>query len=155
KEADKRQKLVELFTQERQARKAATLKIVGPMTLQLDTAKGLATLQTRFYADLVVVSKETGEVEKITQMYLDRLKQYVKEHPNNDDVPDAMVQIIRVYESQGSREQAGTWRDRLLKEHPQSTAAKRLRWRCVGRWGGSTPPRESSSVNSSVRRAAA
>jgi hypothetical protein len=57
----------------------------------------------------------------------DRLAQYVKDHPKNDDAPDAMLQIIRVYESQGKGVEAGAWRGKLVKEHPNSAAAKTVK----------------------------
>jgi hypothetical protein len=39
------------------------------------------------------------------------------------DVPDAMLQIVMVYESQGNTVEANAWRYKLLKEHPNSSAA--------------------------------
>ncbi len=81
------------------------------------------TLQSKFYKELHAV-KEKGDVAKITQNYLDRLAQYVKDSPKNEDVPEAMLQIMRVYESQGKTVEANAWRDKLVKEHPKSAAAK-------------------------------
>ena len=79
--------------------------------------------QTQYYRQLLA-TKEQGEVAKITQNYLDRLGKYVKDHPKNDDAPDAVLQILRVYESQGKTVEANAWREKLLKEHPASAAAK-------------------------------
>ena len=64
---------------------------------------------------------------RVTQAYLDRLTRYVKDHPKNEDVPQAMLHIIRVYESQGKAVEAGGWRDKLLKEHPESAAARAVK----------------------------
>jgi hypothetical protein len=44
----------------------------------------------------------------------------VKTNPKSQDVPDAMRQIILVYESQGKTVEAGAWRDKLRKEHPKT-----------------------------------
>ena len=86
----------------------------------------LHTLQSTFYKELHAI-KEKGDVAKITQSYLDRLVQYIKDSPKNEDVAEAMLQILRVYEAQGKSVEAKAWRDKLLKEHPKSTAAKALR----------------------------
>jgi tetratricopeptide (TPR) repeat protein len=65
-------------------------------------------------------------VATITQKYLDQLQEYVKAHPKNEDVADAMQQIALIYRSQGKTVEADAWRDKLLKEHPKSPAAKAL-----------------------------
>jgi TolA-binding protein len=80
--------------------------------------------QTDYYNQLLAAAKEKKDVAAITQNYVDRLVQYVKDNPKNDDVPDAMLQIVLVYGSQGKAVEAGAWRDKLLKEFPASSAAK-------------------------------
>jgi RNA polymerase sigma factor (sigma-70 family) len=147
KDAGKRQKLIDLFIQERQAKKQAAeaakqlaaTKAVELTRLQLRLATydlvhrarlagqlhltsydlvhraRLATLQGEFYKGLQTV-KDKAEVAKITQTYLDRLIGYLKAHPNNKDAPDAIRQIVLVYESQGKTVEANAWRARLPKE---------------------------------------
>ena len=73
---------------------------------------------------MVNAAKDKKDVATITQKYLDQLLEYVKAHPKNDDVPDAMLQIGLVYRSLGKTVEADAWRDKLKKEHPKSSAAK-------------------------------
>lgn len=82
---------------------------------------GLGTLQQAFYKQLHA-AKEKGDVAKITQAYLDRLIDFVKTHPKSQDAPDAMRQIVFVYESQGKTVEAGAWRDKSLKEYPKTSS---------------------------------
>jgi RNA polymerase sigma factor (sigma-70 family) len=81
----------------------------------------LGTLQKEFYKGLHA-AKEKGDVAKITQAYLDRLIDFVKTNPRSQDAPDAMRQIVFVYESQGKTVEAGAWRDKLLKEHSKTSS---------------------------------
>jgi hypothetical protein len=48
----------------------------------------------------------------------------VKAHPKNEDAAEAMQQISLIYRSQGKIVEADAWRDKLLREHPKSPAAK-------------------------------
>jgi RNA polymerase sigma factor (sigma-70 family) len=81
---------------------------------------GLGKLQKEFYKELHA-AKDKGDVAKITQTYLDRLIDFVKANPKNQDVPDAIRQIVLVYESQGKTVEASAWRDKLMKEHPKTS----------------------------------
>jgi RNA polymerase sigma factor (sigma-70 family) len=147
KDANRRQKLIDLFIQERQAkeRAAATKRDTLVTTQAIDVwyspnvtvwlddvgqrqvaRRHLALLQSELFKDLYTAAKDKKEVAAITQKYLDQLQRYVKEHPQNDDVADAMQQISLIYRSQGKTVEADAWREKLLKEHPQSPAAKAL-----------------------------
>jgi len=149
KDANRRQKLIDLFIQERQAKEQAAAQkrdtvmmaqilnvpqatdfLYSPSVTFYDvgqrqiTRRRLSLLQSELFKDLNAAAKDKKEVAAITQKYLDQLQQYVKEHPQNDDVADAMQQISLIYRSQGKAVEADAWREKLLKEHPQSPAAK-------------------------------
>jgi RNA polymerase sigma factor (sigma-70 family) len=146
KDAGKRQKLIDLFIQERQARQKAdpevdadggTVQILLKLKKDRDfersalwllshSLSSLDTLQKQFYEDLQS-ARDRADVARATQEYLDGLSQYVKDRPKHEDAAQAMLQIIRVYEAQGKNVEAGAWRDKLLKEHPQSAAAKAVK----------------------------
>ncbi len=141
KDAGRRQKLIDLFIQERQAKKetaAKALLLEGEVVLEIPQRyvgsvllaeryvgsvllsdvlnrppTGLGTLQKEFYKELHA-AKDKGDVAKITQAYLDRLIDFVKINPKSQDAPDAMRQIVLVYESQGKTVEAGAWRHKLL-----------------------------------------
>jgi RNA polymerase sigma factor (sigma-70 family) len=134
KDPGRRQKLIDLFIQERQAKKEADAKdalAVHKLALTRyraalflaqaarDQPPSLATLQKDFYKELQA-AKEKADVAKITQKYLDRLVDIVKTHPKDPDTPDAIRQIALVYESQGKTVEAGAWRDKLKKEYPKT-----------------------------------
>src|SRR5262249_36048021 len=154
-DAGKREKLIDLFIAERQSRQKtqgkvelldltlpldvrdkATLVSLDTLRLGADADLGVAitllrpaaldALQKQFYEGLHA-AKDRGDVARATQEYLDRLAQYVKDHPKNEDIPQAMLQIIRIYESRGKTVEAGAWREKLLKEHPGSAAAKAVK----------------------------
>jgi RNA polymerase sigma factor (sigma-70 family) len=80
------------------------------------TNTGLGTLQRKFYTEVLAAANK-GDVARITQAYLDGMIDYVTTNPKSQDVPDAMRQIIFVYESQGKIVEAGAWRDKLLQQH--------------------------------------
>jgi RNA polymerase sigma factor (sigma-70 family) len=134
KDPGRRQKLIDLFIQERQAKTEAAAKDALALhrlaltryrlALQgravLDQPPTLGRLQINFYKELTA-AKEKGDVAKITQAYLDRLIEYVKAHPKNEDAPDAIRQIALVYESQGKTVEAAAWRDKLKKEYPKTS----------------------------------
>jgi hypothetical protein len=84
------------------------------------------SILTDYYRQLQS-AKEKGDVAAITQTYLDKLMKYVKEHPKSPDAVDAMLQIVLVYTSQGKTVEAEAWQAKLLKEHPDSPAAKRVK----------------------------
>jgi hypothetical protein len=150
KDANRRQKLIDLFIQERQVKerqakeqvdakkKAASLNVAyvelhepyqwATLTQVYRTrpVRQLTVLQGEFLKNLNSAAKEKQEVAAITRKYLEQLQDYVKAHPKNDDVPDAMQQINLIYRSQGKTVEADAWRDKLLKEHPKSPATKGL-----------------------------
>jgi RNA polymerase sigma factor (sigma-70 family) len=145
KDGNRRQKLIDLFIQERHAKARETAQklaivdmelyhhaakaLIVPMHTQhaqVTAVRRLATLQGQLFKDLNVVANDKKEVATITQKYLDQLQEYVKAHPKNEDVADAMQQIALIYRSQGKTVEADAWRDKLLKEHPKSPAAKAL-----------------------------
>jgi len=132
KDPGRRQKLIDLFIQERQAKKDAAAKaelavqalsrtryLLAVNRVLLERTPTLGRLQINFYKELNA-AKEKGDVAKITQAYLDRLIDYVKTHPKNEDAPDAIRQIALVYESQGKTVEAAAWRDKLKKEYPKT-----------------------------------
>jgi RNA polymerase sigma factor (sigma-70 family) len=125
KDAGRRQKLIDLFIQERKAKKEAAEQqdvynhALGYAAVKLEmyeTTPGLGTLQIEFCKELYA-AKEKGDIAKVTQAHRDRLIDFVKTNPKSQAVPEAMRQIIWVYESQGKTVEAGAWRDKLLKEH--------------------------------------
>jgi RNA polymerase sigma factor (sigma-70 family) len=135
KDPGRRQKLIDLFIQERQAKKEADANdalTVHRLALTRyraalflaqaarDQPPSLATLQKDFYKELQA-AKEKVDVAKITQAYLDHLIDYVKTHPKNPDTPDAIRHIALVYESQGKTVEAAAWRDKLKKEYPKTS----------------------------------
>jgi RNA polymerase sigma factor (sigma-70 family) len=131
KDANRRQKLIDLFIQERQAKERAAaptrdafLYLQSIEYQQPVARRRLSLLQSDLFKDLYAAAKDKKEVAAITQKYLDQLQQYVKDHPQNDDIADAMQQISLIYRSQGKTVEADAWRAKLLKEHPQSPAAK-------------------------------
>jgi RNA polymerase sigma factor (sigma-70 family) len=136
KDLGKRQKLIDLFIQERQARHkgateaamlwlAVTREAHVPATVieVMIKVPTLDSLQKQFYEELQA-AKDRDDVARVTQAHLDRLVQFVKGHPKNEDAPQAALQIIRVYQSQGKEVEAGAWRDKLRKEYPDSAAAR-------------------------------
>ena len=149
KDANRRQKLIDLFIQERQAKeraaapkkeanRAVTTFYADDLTHALSVQFGnvvttqplhaykrrLATLQGELYKELYAAAKDKKDAAAITQKYLEQLQEYVKAHPKNEDVAEAMQQIALIYRSQGKTVEADAWRAKLLKEHPQSPAAK-------------------------------
>jgi RNA polymerase sigma factor (sigma-70 family) len=148
KDANKRQKLIDLFIQERQAKQAVARRtlttadalavwvtrdvervhLARPQALWIQYARvrpaSISTLQEEYYKQILAAAKEKKDVANITQGYLDRLLDYVKSHPKAEDVADAMLHISLVYRSQGKTVEADAWRDKLRKEHPQSRAAQ-------------------------------
>jgi len=146
KDGNRRQKLIDLFIQERQVKEqqakeqAEAKKKSGRfavrmvenlpynqwVTYRTVPTRQLNVLQSEFLKSLNAAANEKQEVAAITRKYLEQLQEYVKAHPKNDDVPDAMQQINLIYRSQGKTVEADAWRDKLLKEHPKSPAAKGL-----------------------------
>jgi RNA polymerase sigma factor (sigma-70 family) len=140
KDAGKRQKLIDLFIQERQAKKEPVVTRVNleaiitadavflqKIRLIYDAKDGLipltpelGTLQKDFYLELHNTAKDQGDVARITQAYLNRLIDFVKANPKSPVSAEAMRHIVFVYEAQGKMVEAGAWRDKLLKEHPKS-----------------------------------
>jgi len=150
KDAGRRQKLIDLFIQERQAKKGFGVTMIDcdkdgfpdlflsgggsfhrfrnlgngkvedvAVAVGLHTP-GLGTLQKEFYKELHT-AREKGDVAKITQAHLNRLIDFVKSNPKSPDVPDAMRQIVFLYESQGKTVEAGAWRDQLLKKQSKTS----------------------------------
>jgi hypothetical protein len=136
KEAGKRQKLIDLFIQERQASKEAESSVllhraalaqlrIRRFQLALKTPPRLSTLQRQFYQDLHT-AREKGDIARITQAYLDHLIDYVKANPKSQDIPDAIGQIVLVYESQGKAVEADAWRAKLPKEAQKTSLGRDL-----------------------------
>jgi hypothetical protein len=133
KDAGKRQKLIDLFIQERQAKKLAAAvskyraTVASEYRVRLITLHSqftiveparLGTLQKDFYKQLQS-AKDKVDVARITQAYLDRLIGYLKDHPKSQDSADAIRQFVLVYESQGKNVEADAWRAKLPKEAPK------------------------------------
>jgi hypothetical protein len=55
--------------------------------------------------------------------YLDRLVDLVKTNPRSESIPDAIRQIVFVYESQGKTVEAAAWREKLKIEHTNTAPA--------------------------------
>jgi hypothetical protein len=143
KDAGRRQKLIDLFIQERQSKKGVEKPHIWEAARGFDgkgiftwalayspdgrvfkvalsvekESSGLGSLQKEFYKELYA-AKDKGEVARVTQAYLDRLVGFVKANPKSQDAPDAMRQIVFVYESQGKTVEAGAWRARLRELYP-------------------------------------
>ncbi len=131
KDAGKRQKLIDLFVKERQAKKdaaGAALSLILADNLQRvdataveilldvsrDRAVDLGALQKTFYSRLQSANGK-AEVATITQSYLDGLIGFLKSHPASPDAPAAIRQVILLYESQGKTVEADAWRAKLPK----------------------------------------
>jgi RNA polymerase sigma factor (sigma-70 family) len=144
KDPQRRQKLIDLFIQERQAKAPAARDMlrIAELNLVLDeailTTDRLEVLNVRpprrymaifqdYYQAILSAPQQKKDVAGITQKYLDQLLEYVKSQPKNDDAAEAMLHISLVYRSQGKAVEADAWRDKLVKEHPDSSAAKTAR----------------------------
>jgi RNA polymerase sigma factor (sigma-70 family) len=114
KDVGRRQKLIDLFIQERQAKEGVFLKDPGFLA-----EFQAAILEKEFYRDLQAAS-EKDAVTKITQEYLDRLVAYVKDNPKSREVPNAIRQIVIVLESQGKAIEALAWRVKLANDYPKA-----------------------------------
>jgi thiol-disulfide isomerase/thioredoxin len=57
--------------------------------------------------------------------WLEQLEQFVTDHPDAEDTPEALVQLAVGMEFSGKEEQARTFYERIGKEFPKSTAATR------------------------------
>jgi RNA polymerase sigma factor (sigma-70 family) len=149
-DADKRQKLIDLFIQERQAKQAKhtqakqandvnaallflaadrlahdDFRVVQRYTAVLVDAQrpGVVQLQSKFF-HAVVAAKDKAAVSKAAHDYLDALTNYYKENAKAKDAPDAMLQIEMVYLSLGKKVEADAWAEKLKKEYPNSPAAQ-------------------------------
>jgi RNA polymerase sigma factor (sigma-70 family) len=150
KDGSKRQKLIDLFIQERQAKqkeeaaakarheqllyfadlakreelrsRTRALLIHARVVQRLSEPARLGPLQQDFFKKLVA-AREKGEVAKVTQAYLDRLIELVRANPKSEDALEAMRQIVFVYESQGKTVEAGAWRARLRELRPSAAPA--------------------------------
>jgi RNA polymerase sigma factor (sigma-70 family) len=159
KEPGKRQQLIDLFIQERQANAEAAARsgkitqwadvnyfyfrttnapfVLRNSSFAVDDGRAIGeymlwivqrrpprfeTLQKEFYKELQA-AKDKSDVARITQTYLDGLIELVNANPQSPVTPDAMRQIIFIYESQGKAVEADAWRDKLRKEHPKSSSA--------------------------------
>ena len=54
-------------------------------------------------------------------------EKYLQERPDVPDAAEAMLQVVLVYASQGKMVEADAWRAKLLKEYPNSPAARAAR----------------------------
>jgi RNA polymerase sigma factor (sigma-70 family) len=88
--------------------------VLAPHQKQGEPAR-LAALQKEFYKELRT-AKDKSDVARITQAYLDRLIGFLKEHPTSREGPDAIRQIVLLYEAQGKSVEADAWRAKLPKE---------------------------------------
>jgi RNA polymerase sigma factor (sigma-70 family) len=136
KDPGKRQRVIDLFIQERQAKQKANDDGVTPalredifrlsllMAERSDkltlTRSVMEALQQQYLGELLA-ARDRSHVAQITQAYLDRLTKYVQNHPKNADAPQAIRQIIQVYEAQGKHVEAGAWRAKLQKEYPDAS----------------------------------
>ena len=174
KEAGKRQKLIDLFIQERQAKKPLAnwerandirwwsdkpndimwwldssdtnnlrfkdipdnalwyWEAMQSLSAAADGQGSLEMLQKEFFKKLQA-AKDKEDVTKITQAYMDQLVHFVKIHPKSHHAPDAIRQIVLIYESQDKLVEAGAWRDKLMKEYPNERVWEEPRgfWRRI------------------------
>jgi hypothetical protein len=141
KEANKRQKLIDLFIAERKAKKLAVEFAVSPrdIALSLDLALSrvqhdsagraagvvdlirreaptaeLATLQREYFKGTISANGK-ADVAKVAQAFLDGLQSYLKTHPNGPEAADVMRQIVLLYEAQGKKVEADAWQERLKR----------------------------------------
>lgn len=140
-DAGKRQKLIDLFIQERQAKQStakADASKPGPMGgakivienfhieglhLVIPAPPSVISLQGKFFK-AVAAAKDPAGVAKVSHDYLDSLSKYIKEHAKANDVPDAMLQMEMVYRSLGKNVEANAWGEKLRQEFPKSAAAQ-------------------------------
>jgi hypothetical protein len=131
KDAGKRQKLIDLFIEERNAKRdAAVAREIETLArarlrwirthvevINIQPPR-LVTLQKDFYKELRS-AKDKADIARVTQSYLDRIINFLKANPTSQDAPDAIRQIVLVYESQGKTVEADAWRAKLPKEGPK------------------------------------
>jgi len=138
-DAGKRQKLVDLFIQERQAKSPAKKDAAkpAPMVAQIQMGNlrfeglelvlagptNVISLQGKFFKS-VAAAKDPAGVAKVSHDYLDSLTKYIKDHAKANDVPDAMLQMELVYRSLSKNVEANAWGEKLRKEFPKSAAAQ-------------------------------
>jgi hypothetical protein len=148
KDPRKRQTLIDLFIQERQAKKTAEkidrliekkvaadaqpegvaererlarwLGVLDLVEQSHAKEQGLpAALQKALFEGLQT-AKTRGDVAKLTQTYLDGLCEYLKVHPDGRDAAEAIRQIVLIYESQGKSVEADAWRAKLPRDTPKA-----------------------------------
>jgi hypothetical protein len=145
KDAQKRQKLIDLFIEERKAKKGASdaAKVAKQLAddIQWSPAKldegwlnliirraptaELATIQKGFFKDVLAATGK-AELAKVTQAYLEGLQTYLKSNPGSPEAPEVIRQIVLICEAQGKKVEADAWRAKLKGEskHPRSEKEK-------------------------------
>ena len=63
-------------------------------------------------------------LQRSLQSYLDRLNGFLKAHPDSPDAPEAIRQIVLVYESQSKTVEADAWRAKVPKEKARLQSGK-------------------------------
>jgi RNA polymerase sigma factor (sigma-70 family) len=134
KEPKKRQKLIDLFIKERQDRKAdaearekmlrlyeRTLRFRAVMDLVEKQRQDPPALKKEFFK-AIGSAKTKEDVTKATRAYLDGLTEFVKANPGSPDAPEALRQVVLLYESLGETDRAEAWRRNLLRGEKEGKA---------------------------------
>lgn len=66
---------------------------------------------------------ETDERANVQKKWLEALEEFIKDYPQADDVPDAMLQLAMNDEFMGKAKEASGWYQRIVKEQSKSPAA--------------------------------
>lgn len=66
-----------------------------------------------------------ADYAKIQSQWLSELATFVREHPDSEDAPEAMLQIAIAEEFAGEEEKAKDWYAKITKKMPQTTQAKK------------------------------
>jgi len=115
KEEKKRDKLIDLFIQERQARQGSSLIKTYFINEGLKPSPGLEQLQQDLFKKLQS-AKDKEEMVKITQALVDRLIEFGKENPNSKDITGVIKMIASLCDALGKVDEAKAWREKLPKQ---------------------------------------
>lgn len=79
----------------------------------------------RIFAEYTVdlQKAETEQRTDVMKAWLKGLDDFIKDYPNAEDVPDAMLHLAMNDEFMGKGKEAKEWYQRIVKEKPKSTAA--------------------------------
>ena len=121
KEEKKRDKLIDLFIQERQARKQGKQpELKGDSLFESFDPYASKTIDLEAlqqdYDKKLQSAKDKEEMVKITQALVDRLIEFGKENPNSKDITGVIKMIASLCDALGKVDEAKAWREKLPKQ---------------------------------------